>query len=503
MWLISNQVPPKVEYSLTDKGKTLIPIMELISQWGNKYWLNKFAQDWRIKMEKKYQIVIDFIKQEVTNKNLKPGSKLPSILKVSKMLQCNKDTVIRAYNELVKEHIVYSVPKSGYYLVSKTGHENYTSETDCIDFCPYIYNSKVIPDIELQHCLNQSIALYKDKMLTVNDVSGGIVSLRKAIQKQLQDLQIFTTPENIFVTTGSRQSLSVLINTPLPNGKSKVLVEQPTCSEILNALELCKAETIGIRRNFNGIDLDELENIFKNEDIKFFYTIPRFHNPTGYSFSSEQKEKILKLAQKYDVYIVEDDCFAELDTNRKSDPIFCYDNSLVFYIKSYSKILFPWLQLGIIVFPTQLTNLFKGIKICSDIIEQGALELYIKNGIYNKHTAKLKEVYHSRMNMLKNACRRYLDSRVKTQIPDTGCFTCIELPENIHAHSLVSSLKMRNIKIASTDIFYLPPYKKANYIYLNIRNVDEEKIEQGVKIISEELDRASNNRNVNLFRWNS
>lgn len=419
------------------------------------------------------------------------------------MLQCNKDTVIHAYRELLKEHIVYSLPKSGYYLVSRTEPESCSSETDCIDFSPYIYSSKVIPDIELQHCLNQSIDLYKDKMLTVNDVSGGIVSLRKTIQKQLQDLQVFTTAENIFVTTGSQQSLSILVNTPLPNGKSKILIEQPVCSEILSALELINAVTIGIERNSDGIDLDELENIFKNEDVKLFYAMPRFHNPTGYSFSSEQKKKILKLAQKYNVYIVEDDCFAELDLNKKADPMFSDDNSSrVFYIKSYSKILFPWLRLGIIVFPSQLTDLFKGMKICSDIIEQGALELYIKNGMYTKHISKLKKIYRSRMNTLKNACCKYLDPRIKAQIPDTGCFTCLELPKNIQTHLLVSSLELRNIRIATADSFYLPPYKKANRICLNIRNVDEEKIEQGIKIISEEFERVSDNRIVNLFKWN-
>jgi DNA-binding transcriptional MocR family regulator len=211
-------------------------------------------------MEKKYQTVINFIKQEIAYKNLKPGSKLPSILEVSKRLQCNKDTVIRAYNELDKEHIVYSVPKSGYCLVSKTEQGKCVPEADCIDFCPNIYSSKVIPDIELQHCFNQSINLYKDKMLTVNDVSGGIVSLRKTIQKQLQDLQVFTTSENIFVTTGSQQSLSILVNTALPNGKSKLLVEQPTCSEILNALEIINAVTIGIERNSDGIDLERLQD---------------------------------------------------------------------------------------------------------------------------------------------------------------------------------------------------------------------------------------------------
>lgn len=438
-------------------------------------------------MEKKYRIVIDFIKQEIADKKLKPGSKLPSIMKASKTLQCNKDTVIRAYNELIKEHVIYSVPKSGYYLVSKTTSGNYSSETDYIDFCPYIYSRKVIPDIELQHCFSQSIDLYKNKNLTENDVSGGIVSLRETIQKQLMDLQVFTKPENIFVTTGSHQSLSVLINTPLPNGKNKILVEHPVCTEILSAIKTFDAEIIGIKRDSDGIDLDELENIFKTEDIKFFYTMPRFHEPTGYSLSSSQKKKILKLAQKYKVYIVEDDCFAELDQNKKTDPMFTNDiSSMVIYMKSYSKILFPWLRLGILVYPQTIADLFRNRKICSNIIEQGALELYIKNGMYAKHIKKIKQIYRSRMKALKKACDNYLGSEIASNIPDSGCFACIKLPEDIHIQLLTRSLEARNIKIAAENTF-LPLIKNTNTILLNLSNVDNAKIEQGIKILSEVL----------------
>ncbi|NOW04725.1 helix-turn-helix transcriptional regulator [Clostridium beijerinckii] len=32
-----NEIPPKVEYSLTEEGKTLIPILKLMYQWGEKH----------------------------------------------------------------------------------------------------------------------------------------------------------------------------------------------------------------------------------------------------------------------------------------------------------------------------------------------------------------------------------------------------------------------------------------------------------------------------------
>ena len=447
-------------------------------------------------MENKYRIVVDFIKQEINNKELNSGSKLPSIREISKIMRCNKITVIRAYNELEKEHIVYSVPKSGYYLVSKAEQVKYTSEIDIIDFGAYIPNDKLLPYTEFQHCLNQAISIYKDKIFLYNDLQG-ILSLRRVIQKQLQNIQVFTSVENIFITTGSQQTLFILAKMPFPNGNNKVLVEQPTYPGMLKALELNDVITIGIERNFDGINLDELENIFKNGDIKFFYTIPRFHNPTGYSFSSEQKKRIINLAQKYDVYIVEDDYLGELELNKKIDPMFSYDDSAkVIYVKSYSKILLPWLRVGSVVLPTPLVNLFKELKICCDInsslLSQGALEIYIKNGMYEKHIKRIKQIFYDRMSALKNAYNNHLLKLVKAYIPDTGFSTCIELPGNIKAQTLVNSLTLQNVKTTSADSSFLTPCKKENYLRLSIRNVEEEKIEQGIKIISKELARILN-----------
>ncbi len=34
------QIPPKVEYSLTERGKSLIPILDGMCEWGDKHRLN-------------------------------------------------------------------------------------------------------------------------------------------------------------------------------------------------------------------------------------------------------------------------------------------------------------------------------------------------------------------------------------------------------------------------------------------------------------------------------
>lgn len=39
--VIYPQVPPKVEYSMTDYGRTLAPILEAMHEWGEKHVLHK------------------------------------------------------------------------------------------------------------------------------------------------------------------------------------------------------------------------------------------------------------------------------------------------------------------------------------------------------------------------------------------------------------------------------------------------------------------------------
>ena len=131
----------------------------------------------------------------------------------------------------------------------------------------------------------------------------------------------------------------------------------------MRCCQLLNITTIGIERTWEGIDLEELERIFSSGNIKFFYTIPRFHNPLGTCYSNDQKKQILYLAQKYNVYIVEDDYLADMELDSKSDPIYAFDTtSKVIYIRSFSKTLMPGLRLGVAVLPQLLVTTFNEFK---------------------------------------------------------------------------------------------------------------------------------------------
>lgn len=167
-------------------------------------------------MDKKYHGIVKDIKNQLANGYLLAGSKLPSVRQLSEKFSCSKNTVIKAYDELEKEHLIFSIPKSGYYVVNEFQHLD--SRRTIIDFLSAGPDQNIMPYIDFQHCINQAIDTYKEELFTYSDQQG-FYSLRVQLVKYLQNLQVFTEPERLFIVSGSQQALNLLVSMPFPNGK--------------------------------------------------------------------------------------------------------------------------------------------------------------------------------------------------------------------------------------------------------------------------------------------
>lgn len=441
-------------------------------------------------MNTKYTAIIREIKEQVANGTLGTGNKLPSVRQLSERFTCSKNTVIRAYKELEKEHLIYSVPKSGYYVVNE--YQTFKNDNKKIDFLSAGPDKEVMPYIEFQHCINQAIDIYKEELFNYSDRQG-LYSLRHQLTKYLQNFQVFTDSKRLFVVSGSQQALNMLVSMPFPNGKSNILIEQPTYFGFIESVDLHNTTTFGIELTMEGVDLDRLEYIFRNNDIKFFYIVPRFHNPLGHSYTNEEKKRIVKLAQKYDVYIVEDDFLGDLDPNPKSDPMFSYDPSgRVIYIKSFSKIFLPGLRLAIAILPNLMINTFLRYKFSSDFnssaLSQGALEIYLKSGMFNGHIKRIRGLYHRKMQLLQEACEMYFPSNTSFSKPTSGFYLTVYLADHVKAKRVVDLLLRENIYVDDAVRMFLPEYRKENMLRLSISQVNENQIKQGVEQIARCID---------------
>jgi len=438
-------------------------------------------------LEAKYLGIIEDIKDKMANGLLTTGSKLPSVRQLAEQFSCSKNTVIRAYNELEKEHFIFSIPKSGYYVVNKL--EQPTTSQYVVDFLSAGPDKTIMPYIEFQHCINQAIDIYKEELFSYSDQQG-LYSLRVQITKYLQSLQVFTDPDRLFIVSGSQQALHLLVSMPFPNGKSNILIEQPTYFGFIESVHLHQATTFGIDLTMEGIDLERLEYIFRNNDIKFFYIVPRFQNPLGHSYTNAEKRKIVELAEKYDVYIVEDDFLGDLDPDSKSDPLFAYNPSgRIIYIKSFSKVFLPGLRVATVVLPTIMMNHFLRYKFSADfnsaVLSQGALDIYLKSGMFNSHIKTIKALYVGKMKALQEACESLLPSHTNFTKPVSGFYLSIVLPDNVSAKQTVHLLKNKNIFMDDASRMFLPEFKRDNLIRLSISQVDEQFIHHGIEELAQ------------------
>lgn len=439
----------------------------------------------------KYRTAADLIKKRIVSGNLKAGAKLPSVKSLSKELNYSKETIIKAYQQLESEHLVYSVPKSGFYVVKSCElPENKHQPMDLATVSP---PDSIHPYRDFTHCMEKAVSLYGKKLFSYASPKG-MPELINVLAKHLVRFQLFVKADNLFITNGAQQALYILANMEFPHRGTRVLVEQPTYSVMLDILKASKTPTIGIRRSAEGLDLDELEGILKQGDIKFFYTIPRFQNPTGFCYDQKQKNEILQLVKKYGIYMIEDDYLADLEPDSKVDPLYAMgEQERIIYIQSFSKTLMPGLRLGMAILPEALHHSFlmskRNIDLNTPILTQGALEIYLKSSMYKFHIKRIKAFYQEKMSLLKELCGKTI-AKARWHIPDSGIYAYLET-EGISSETLVSRLKRRGLYINSTNNAYIEGFPRMEGLRLCVCNTDDQQLMKAVHTIYEEIEKLS------------
>ena len=410
-----------------------------------------------------YQTIVESIIQDIKKGKLEKGNKIPSIRQLSQHYACSKDTAQRALLELKYQNYIYAVPKSGYYVL-----EGKKENDDHVLLNINDYNQLAYEDFRL--CLDDSLSGHQDYLFNYYHSQSGLKELIQALSNHLADHHIYTKEEQLVITSGSQQALYILSQMDFGNGGHKILLEQPTYHRMNQLVQRQGLSYETIDRGFDGLDFEKLESLFKTRQFKFFYTISRYSNPLGLSYTSQEKEKLAKLADKYHVYIIEDDYMGDF-SDGKNLPIHYYDTKEhVIYIKSFSMALFPGLRLGTLVLPEELKETFLAHKNLIDydtnLIMQKALSVYLANGMYQKNVKKLKALFEQQMHesqALIAKCSQAFSYKVSPRH-----VTC-HLPKH---HSLEELKKLDNLRFLDTSFV-----DKPTETYLQIgHGVDLEKL---------------------------
>ena len=414
----------------------------------------------------KYQRIVDKITKDIKEGKLATGQKIPSVRKLAERYHCSKDTAQKALIELKYQKYIYAVPKSGYYVLENAQEEKQDLELPVRDDRHQAYE-------DFRLCVNETLIGRKNYLFNYYPQQEGLEDLRLSVQKLMLDSAVYASREQLVLTSGTQQALYILSQIDFPNQKERILVEQPTYHRINDLLLAQKLPYETIERTPQGIDLQELERIFKSGKIKFFYTIPRFHYPLGHSYSRQEKEEILRLAQLYDVYIVEDDYLSDFDSRRELTFHYLDNSQRVIYIKSFSTSLFPALRITALLLPPQIQKTFitykSAVDYDSNLIMQKALSLYIDSLMFEKNRLAL-------LQLQEEEARNAQILLEQAQLPLSSYLTKDGILLDLRSLSSVSALKHSNLPLDFFEQSYLTscPYQYAKLPYDNL----EENVEK-------------------------
>lgn len=293
--------------------------------------------------------------------------------------------------------------------------------------------------------------------------------------------------EQVFLTTGAQQALDVLSRLFLNPGGT-VMLEEVVYTGIQQAVAPMQPCVLPVRTDLEtGIDVDQVEDyLLAGHRPAFLYLIPDAHNPLGVSLSAGKRERLAAIAVAHNLPIVEDDPYGLLTYDgRNLPPLRALNDSHIFYVGSFSKILAPALRLGWMVVPEELMPKLTVIKEAGDLessaLTQRAVAAYLDAGHLPAHLEHLRAEYRIRRDAMLAALREHLPPTFYWTQPRGGMFIWVRLPNGLDAAALLTKA------VEQERVAFIPGYAFAhcgadasNYLRLNFSNCCISDIHDGI-----------------------
>lgn len=322
--------------------------------------------------------------------------------------------------------------------------------------------------------------------------TDGYAPFKEIAKARAEKVNSFGEKDKIIITTGAQQGIDLAAKVLINEG-DKIAVEAPTFVGTLNSLRFYGSDLIGVTVKDDGIDTEELENILKNNDVKLIYTIPTFQNPSGITMSIEKRKKMLELANKYDVLILEDNPYGDLRFSGEDVPtIKSLDkDGRVIYVGSFSKILSPGMRLGYVVANEEITGKIEIAKQANDVhtplLTQMVATEFIKRYDIEKIIEKGKALYGKKCAFMLECMDKYFPKSVTYTRPEGGLFIWCTAPGGTDSNKLLAKCLEQKVAFVAGNSFVVDSEKPSNFFRLNYSTMPEEKIEKGIKTLGKVL----------------
>lgn len=366
-----------------------------------------------------------------------------------------------------------------------------TQKPEIISFAGGLPAPELFPVEKMKKISNMVLSENGAKALQYGPTEG-FEPLREQIVKRMKALDIDAKSDDILVTNGSQQGLDFTARIFFNEG-DVVLCESPSYLGAINAFKAYGPEFIEVPTDAEGMKMDELEKILENNDnVKVIYVIPDFQNPTGRTWAVDRRKKLVELANKHNVAIVEDNPYGELRFEGEMPPsIKSLDTEgRVIFLGTFSKTMCPGLRLGWVCADEEVLNKYILVKQGADLqastISQMEMAKFLEEYSIEEHIDTIKEVYGRRRDLMLKTMESEFPEGVTFTRPEGGLFTWVEMPEHINARELAVKALAKNVAFVPGGSFF-PNGGNENTLRLNYSNMDEERIVIGITRLAEAI----------------
>jgi DNA-binding transcriptional MocR family regulator len=462
-----------------------------------------------------YMQLVAQVREMIGAGRLKAGDRLPANRELARQLKVNRNTVINAYAELEADGFVQSHVGRGTFVTAAAPARRQGPAKDTPS--PISWSALMIPmqrdrwlssllrspqpagTISLAHGLPHSelfpleefrrsvdrVLRKEGRELLQLGLSGGYYPLQEYISSQVAIAGIKATSDEILITNGCQQSLDLLRRVFVDEG-DEVVIENPTYPGAISVFCGRNARYTTVPVGEAGLDLDALEDVLTQRRPKLIYTIPTFHNPTGARMSTQSRRRLLELAVKHRVPIVEDDIYSELhyDGNVLPSLKAMDEHGVVISISSFSKVGFPGLRVGWIVAPRavieQLNIVKRNCDLHASLLTQAAIYEFSRRGLLAKHTKKVRRAFAHRRDVMLDALARHLPTDARWNTPLGGMAVWVRLPDQLSATEVLLHAAERGVTFSPGEHFYSAQPQR-NMMRLCFTIASPAMIEEGVR----------------------
>jgi 2-aminoadipate transaminase len=333
-------------------------------------------------------------------------------------------------------------------------------------------------------------------------VSDGPLKLRQQIADRMTSRGTPAAADQILVLQGSQQGLD-LVSKLLINPGDTIITESPTFLGALIAFNPTEPRYLGVRMDDDGLDPDHLSQLLAdNTNVKFIYTIPDFQNPTGVSLSFERRKRVIELANKHDVLILEDTAYREVRFEGVAPPTLksLDTEGRVILLGSFSKILAPGLRLGWAMASTEIIQQLGLLKLAADTqcstLNMAAVSMFLDSYDMGAHIVTLQNAYRRKKNLMLNTMRQHFPQEISTTDPDGGLFTWATFPKTFDSEAFMRAHALPEAKVAYVPgASFFPEAPQKNHARFNYSGQSDERIVEGVTALGRSLKKHWNGAN--------